>query len=289
MPSEFFTGEPLANRHFPGDRHSYRVFHEADWYGQEETAKKYFSSGDAVYWIVRNGLFPMTPAGQDLSMVLERDYDKTALLPTIDLVDSVWGVKRAGRTDWWRPFVAMSNVRFRGVYKPFDEERKRVKKHLKRAEAIEFIDVGHHPRYYFADQMVAIKDRHDFVRKLADGSYSDATAFVTAPTFVPARGVVRGMRETANTATIDVESFGKGFLVMSVTTNKYWRIAIDGKPATPVVTNIGYQGIEVPAGSHRVEMRYRNTLAAHGAKISIAAAVLLLAAAFLPRRRAATA
>ena len=290
MPSAFFTGTPLANRNFQGDRHSYRIFHEADWYGQEETAKKYFSSGDAVYWIVRNGLFPMTPAGVDLSMVLERDYDKTALLPTIDLIDSVWAVKRAGRTDWWRPFVAMSNVRYRGVYKPFDEERKRVKKNLKRAEAIEFIDVGYHPRYYFADQMVAIKDRHDFVRKLTDGSYSDATAFVTAPTtFVPASGVVRGMRETANTATIDVESFGRGFLVISVTTNKYWRITIDGKPVTPLVTNIGYQGIEIPAGRHRVEMRYRNTLAAHGAKISIAAAVLLLAAALLPRRRVAIA
>ena len=101
MPGEFFTGTPLAARHFPGDRHSYRIFHEADWYGQEEMAKKYFSTGDAVYWIVRNGLFPMTPVGEDLSMVLERDYDKTALLPTIDLIDSVWAVKRAGRTDWW--------------------------------------------------------------------------------------------------------------------------------------------------------------------------------------------
>jgi hypothetical protein len=289
MPGVFFTGEPLASQHFPGNRHSYRIFHEADWYGQEEMAKKYFSTGDAVYWIVRNGLFPMTPVGVDLQMVMERDYDKTALLPTIDFVDSVWDVKRNGRTDWWRPFVAMSNVRYRGIYKPFDQERKRVKKDLKRAEAIEFIDVGFHPRYYFADQLVTIKDRHDFVRKLTDGSYTDAVAFVTAPAFVPARGVVRGMRESANTATIDVESFGQGFLVMSVTTHKYWRIAVDGKPVTPLVTNIAYQGIRVPAGKHRVEMRYRNTLAARGVKISIAAAVLLLAAAFLPRRRVAIA
>ena len=288
MPAAFFTGEPLAASQFPGDRHSYRIFHEADWYGQEELAKKYFSTGDAVYWIVRNGLFPMTPVGQDLSMVLERDYDKTALLPTIDLVDSVWAVKRAGRTDWWRPFVAMSNVRYRGIYKPFDAERKRVNKNMKRAVAIEFIDVGHHPRYYFADQMVTIRDRQDFIRKLTDGSYTDAAAFVAAPSFVPANGVVRGMRETHNTATIDVESFGKGFLVMSVTTDKYWTVTVDGQAVEPVVTNIAYQGIEIPPGRHRVEMRYRNTLAAAGAKISIAAAVLLLAAALLPRRRIAT-
>ncbi len=288
MPAVFFTGQSLAARHFPGDRHSYRIFHEADWYGQEEMAKKYFSTGDAVYWIVRNGLFPMTPAGADLSMVLERDYDKTALLPSIDLTDSVWAVKRAGRTDWWRPFVAMSNVRYRGVYKSFDAERKRVKKNMKRAEALDFIDVGHHPRYYFADQLVTITDRHDFVRKLTDGSYTDAVAFVTAKSFVPSRGSVRGMRETHNTATIDVESFGRGFLVMSVTTDKYWTITVDGKAVKPLVTNIAYQGIEVPAGKHRVEMRYRNTLAAGGAKISIAAIVLLLGVALLPRRRMAT-
>ncbi|MGZ8869339.1 MAG: hypothetical protein ACXW2P_13435, partial [Thermoanaerobaculia bacterium] len=124
-----------------------------------------------------------------------------------------------------------------------------------------------------------------FVRKLSDGSYSDKVAFVSGPSFVPARGTVRGMRETANTATIDVESFGRGFLVMSVTNNKYWRVTIDGTEVRPVVTNIGYQGVVVPEGRHRVEMRYRNTLAAGGAKISIAASVLLLVAAVLPRRR----
>ena len=285
MPAKFFLDEPLASRRLPRDRDRWRIFHEADWYGQEDMAKKYFSTGDAVYWIVRNGLFPMTPAGEGLQMALERDYDKTALLPTIDLVDSLWDVKRSGRSDWWRPFVAMANVRFRGEYKTFDDERKRVNKQLKRAEAIRYTDVGWHPRYYFADQMVTIADRHDFVRKLTNGNYSEAVAFVTVPSFVPSRGVVRGLRETANTATIDVEAFGRGFLVMSVTPNKYWRVTIDGTPAEPVVTNIGFQGVAVPPGQHRVEMVYRNTLAVHGAKISIAAAALLVLAAIVPRRR----
>ena len=84
---------------------------------------------------------------------------------------------------------------------------------------------------------------------------------------------------------IDVESFGQGFLVMSVTPHKYWRITLDGRPVGAVITNIGYQGIPVPAGRHRVEMTYRNPLAAGGAKVSVAATALLLAAALLPRRR----
>lgn len=285
MPTAFFTTEPAVMKTFPKNREPFRIFHEPDWYGQEELARKYFSTGDAVYWVVRNGIYPMTPVNHGLRMVIERDYDKTALIPSIDFIDSVWDVKRAGRADWWEPFVAMSNAWYRGQYRPFEAEKKRVKGNMKAAQAIEFVELEHHPRYYFADQMVTIRDRKDFVKKLVDGSYSKRSAFVHGPAFVPAAGVVKGHRETANTATIDVSTPGKGFLVMSVTPHKYWHVTIDGKPAESVVTNIGYQGVVVPPGEHRVEMRYRNHLAANGAKISVAAAVLLLAGAFLPRRR----
>ena len=285
MPAKFFTTTPAAAKTFPENREPFRIFHEADWYGQEEMARKYFSTGDAVYWIVRNGLFPMTPVNHDLRMVIERDYDKTALLPTIDFIDSVWDVKRAGRTDWWEPFVAMSNAWYRAVYRPFDAEKKRVRGNLKAAQALDFIELEHHPRYYFADQMVTIRDRHDFVKKLVHNTYSRRVAFVRSRAFIPARGTVQGYRETANTASIDVETVGKAFLVMSVTPHKYWRVTIDGKTVAPTVTNIAYQGIVVPPGRHRVEMRYRNHLAAGAAKISVAAAVLLLAGAFWPRRR----
>ena len=285
MPARFFTDPTPAQKQFPPNREAFRVFHEADWYGQEETARRYFSTGEAVYWVVKNGLFPMTPVNAGLRMVIERDYDKTSLIPTIDFIDSVWDVKRAGRTDWWEPFVAMSNAWYRGVYKSFDAEKKRVNGDMKAAQAIEFIPLEKHPRYYFADQLVTIRDRKDFVKKLVDGSYSKRAAFVHRPSFVPASGTVHGYRETANTATIDVESFGRGYLVLSVTPHKYWRATIDGAPAELAVTNIGYQGVVVPGGRHRVEMRYRNDLAAGAAKISLAAAVLLLGGALLPRRR----
>lgn len=286
MPSRFFTQAPPVMRVFPADRKPFRIFHEADWYGQEDQAKKYFSTGSSVYWVVRNGVFPMTPVAHDLSMVIERDYDKTALLPTLDFIDSVWDVKRSGRADWWAPMMAMSNAWYRGVYKSFDQEKKRVGGHMEKAEPIQFIETAHQPRYYFADQLLTIADRRDFVRQLSNGSFSNNVAFVSAPAFVPGRGVVHSWRETANTATLDVESLGsKGFLVMSVTPHKYWRITLDGQPVDSVVTNIGFQGIPVPPGRHRVTMTYRNPLAAGGAKVSIAAAVLLLAAALAPTRK----
>jgi TM2 domain-containing membrane protein YozV len=286
MPARFFTKAPAALRVFPADRKPFRIFHEADWYGQEELAKKYFSTGASVYWIVRNGVFPMTPVAYDLNMVIERDYDKTALLPTLDFIDSVWDVKRSGRSDWWAPMMAMSNAWYRGVYKSFEQEKKRVGGHMDEADPIRFIETEHHPRYYFADQLLTIANRQDFVRHLSNATFSNNVAFVAAPAFVPARGVVHSWRETANTASLDVESLGaKGFLVMSVTPHKYWRITLDGQPIDAVVTNIGFQGVPVPAGRHRVDMTYRNPLAAGGAKVSMIAAILLMGAALVPSRR----
>jgi hypothetical protein len=289
MPRRFFREPPAVERTLPPNRTDYRVFHEADWYGQEAIAKKFFSTGDAVYWVVRNGLFPMTPAGHRVRTVLERDYDKTALLPTIDLTDSVWDVKRAGRGDWWRPFVSMSNAWYRGVYRDFDAEKKRTGGDFKKSMPIQFLATEHHPRYYFADQIVTIKDRADFVKKLAKESHSTRTAFVRQRSFVPGEGEVVGVRETANDAAIDVDSTGTGFLVMSITPHKYWRVTIDGQAVTPIVTNIGYQGVIVPDGRHHVVMRYRNDLVRLGAFISVPTAGGLLLLAIFGRRRQKTA
>jgi hypothetical protein len=47
---------------------------------------------------------------------------------------------------------------------------------------------------------------------------------------------------------------------MSVTAHKYCNISIDERRVTPIRTNVAYQGVNVPAGRHRITMRYRNPL-----------------------------
>jgi hypothetical protein len=281
VPGRFFRELAPIAATLRQNRPAYRIFHEADWYGQDEIARKYFSTGDAVYWVVRDGLFPMTPAGARVRTVLERDYDKTDLLPTVDLVDSLWDVKRSGRNDWYQPFMAMSNAWYRGVYRNFEDEKKRVHGDMKKAIAVSFLEGAHYSRYYFADQIVRITGRDDFVKKLSSSSYTNRVAFVKQPSFVPANGVVRSARESANDAILDVESMGRGFLVMSVTPHKYWRITIDGGHVEPVITNIAYQGVVVPPGRHRIEMRYRNTLVQRGLVVSLVTAGVLMTLAFL--------
>jgi hypothetical protein len=226
----------------------------------------------------------MTPAGSGIRTVLERDYDKTALLPTIDLVDSVWDVKRSGRADWFVPFMAMSNAWYRGEYRNFEMEKKRNQNDFTKSLPIQFTAAPHYPRYYFADQLVTIRDRNEFVKKLSDGSYSARVAFVTRPSFVPGNGVVRGIRETANHATIDVDSDGQTFLVMSITPHKYWHITLDGNSVPAIITNIAYQGVIVTPGHHRIEMDYENPLVKIGVGVSAITILMLILLAILPRR-----
>ncbi|MCU1348432.1 MAG: hypothetical protein JWO56_1462 [Acidobacteria bacterium] len=283
MPRHFFDPPPIAAT-FPKDRAAFRVFHEVDWYGQEDPARQYFSTGDAVYWIVRNGLFPMTPAGSKLRTVMERDYDKTALIPTIDFTDSVWDVKRSGTPDWREKFLAMSNAWYTGLYRDFKAESKRVKGNFKIAAPVRFEETTHYPRYYFADQIVTVANRAEFVKLLSKYNYRSAVAFIRAPGFTPAPGRVLKVTETANTARLEVESRGQGFLVMSVTPHKYWMVEIDGRSVTPIVANVGYQGLIVTPGRHVIAMRYRNELVRVGGAVSIFAAIMLVGMVILPRR-----
>ncbi|MHB0968822.1 MAG: hypothetical protein ACYC7A_06460 [Thermoanaerobaculia bacterium] len=284
MPARFFT-PPAIEATLDRDKDAYRVFHEIDWYGTSDIAKKYFSTGAGVYWVVRNGIYPMTTASWGIRTVLERDYDKTELLPTIDLVESMWKVRDAGQQAWPEIFMAMSNARFRSEYVPFDGEAKRIGRDFTKSQPVVFRRVEGNERYYFADEIVQTRDRQEFVDKLVAKRWSPRVAFVSAGAFAPAGGRVIGVAERSNRFTVDVEAGGRALLVMSVTTHKYWKAKIDGAPAPLKVVNLGYQGIEVPQGRHRVEMRYENPIVKATGIIAIISAMILIGCAIASKTR----
>ena len=284
MPQNYFT-PPRVMADFDPKMSDYRVFHEADWYGTSEVARKYFSTGDAVYWMVRNGIFPMTPTSWGLATVLERDYDKTALLPTVDIVDAMWAVRDKGQKRWAEMFMVMSNGWYRGSYRTLDEATKLAAGKIKQAEPIKFTRETSAPRYYFATELVRIRDRHDFAKYLVAGRWTPTTAYIHAAPFRPASGKVLSVKERANDATITVEASDRAFLVMSVTPHKYWTAEIDGHRAELQRANIGYQGIIVPKGRHTIVMRYRNPIVAALAPVSLVSSIVLLGMSLMPRRR----
>ena len=283
MPKRYYDPPPIAGM-FPKERETWRLFHHAGWHTRRDAVRPYFTAHPDIFWVYRNGMFPLIPAQHGIRMALDTDYDLTALTPTADFVQSVTDLS-AHRRDWVDIAASMSNVWYRVVFRDPREAFAGARGDRRVLQPVGIIALEKYPRFYFADRVETIASREDFVRRLANPAYVKGTALVSGAAFAPAAGRVLNVSETANRARIEVETAGRAFFVISVTPHKYWRITIDGKEVDAIPTNVGYQGVIVEsAGRHVIEMRYRNPLFAVGGAISTAA---LLGLALLARRRSA--
>ena len=98
--------------------------------------------------------------------------------------------------------------------------------------------------------------------------------------FAKKTGRVLRVTETSSCVTLDVDGTETLLLIITITRHKYWRAAIDGRPAPLMPANIAYQSLSVPPGRHRVEIRYRNPLVGWGAAVTAIGLIALI-----PRRR----
>ena len=124
---------------------------------------------------------------------------------------------------------------------------------------------------------------------------------IFAPTFAPQRvvyfpleakavlGDVRGgqckiisFQMNRESAAAEVEASAPSVVLVSQAHASSWRAFVDGQ-STPIwKANYGFQAVVVPAGRHRVELRYKNRLFRSGAILS--ALTLLACVALLARR-----
>lgn len=279
----FYTDVPPMTRQLAPDRHAYRIFPLAQWTGRTAQRLEYQRRGPQLFVIQRGADIGFVRAAYGLRTAIDIDFDQTFLRVTDEFSTSAWALQPL-RPDWLTPVTAMANVRYVALPRPFADELARTRGDARLMEPLRFVGGGQAPRYYFATQVVTIRDRHEFVRRLARERFDRTVAFIHEPAFQPARGVVRRWSETANSARIEVEAEGPAFLVMSVTPHDYWIVTIGGVEVPAVRTNLGFQGVPVPRGRHVVEMRYRNPLVPAGAAISLAAILALAFVAFRARR-----
>jgi hypothetical protein len=134
----------------------------------------------------------------------------------------------------------------------------------------------------------------------AAGSPTEALLAIAEPGFDPAAEVVlegsgpdvapppgfRGactiVARRADRVVFDVEASADGHLVVAESVQDGWRATLDGSPARVGSANVIFRAVAVPAGRHRVEMRYRPAPVAWGAGLTAAG---LAAAAALGLRR----
>ncbi|HEX6086131.1 MAG TPA: YfhO family protein [Thermoanaerobaculia bacterium] len=229
MPSEYFEKEPAVATEFKARHRDCRLLHVAAL----QPPGVYGAQQQDLYWIYRNAMYPLMPGSHGIATVLEPDLDRTALLPAADFSDAVWTQAR-NDPQWLQRVAPMANVCAVALYtQPPDLQRPVTLMHLPPS-----------PRY-------VVEERRSRLSGQAG---------------LP---VVHRVRETPNTARIEVESAGNATLYMSVTPHKYWQVTIDGKQVRPQVANIAFQSVPVPAGKHVVEMRYRNPLFLTGGILSL--------------------
>jgi len=300
MPGEFYTPPPVT-RELTGPPDRYRVFNLEAWRDRRadlagtdqaadvEGARTWFADNPLPVqaWILRAALFPRSATNWGYRSVMEGDYDRTNLLPTVDFDASMIEVRQRRPRDWDRIFMAMSNAWYRsGPLVPMKSELARTGGRLDRIVPLHFEKKGEWPRYYFADEIVSIRDRNDFVERLVREDHSEKVAFIEGRSFHPAGGSVLSVDERASSISLDVEADGRSLLVLSVTPHEYWTATVDGRTVEPVVVNVGFQGIELEGGRHRIEMRYRNPIVLRAGAVTLASLALVGALA-IPRRRAA--
>jgi uncharacterized membrane protein YfhO len=73
-----------------------------------------------------------------------------------------------------------------------------------------------------------------------------------------------------------VESPQPAFLVTSEAHYPGWRAFLDGTEKPIAMTNAAFRGLPVPAGRHRVEMRFEPAILARSAAVSIGGLALLV-------------
>jgi hypothetical protein len=120
----------------------------------------------------------MTPAAWGLQTALEEDIDRTALLPTVDFLTAVALARAAGGPRVIEMAMAMSNARYRAVYRPFRQEAIADDAAL---QPIAFVDAVRQPRYYFGDPLITVRNPRDFEAKLSAERIRPALRLSSSP------------------------------------------------------------------------------------------------------------
>ncbi len=92
---------------------------------------------------------------------------------------------------------------------------------------------------------------------------------------VPPLSTVRVENKGDNEVSIHIESQGNALLILNHTFYPGWRAYLDGKEVKIYRVNLTVRGVEVPAGSHVVEFRFRPRSLWIGGAVSVAALLLL--------------
>jgi hypothetical protein len=152
----------------------------------------------------------------------------------------------------------------------------------------EYSVAGRAPRTYLAERVLTAPDTVSALEGLAEPTFRpgrDAIWTVsTGPPFgTELGGEIVEVSSGPNVIRADVALPVEGLWVVCDTWFPGWEAAVDGSAAEVLRVNGIHRGVRVPAGHHRVEMRYRPRSLRWGLAVSAGAMVALLTVALAAR------
>jgi hypothetical protein len=144
------------------------------------------------------------------------------------------------------------------------------------------------PRFYLVGKVRRAGGMDEAVAALGSRGFdARREAVVEGAVAEPAaEGAVRTLRYAPRDVVLETDAPARSFLVTSEAWYPGWRAQIDGREQALVLTNAAFRGMEVPAGRHRVVMRFRPAILWRSALVSGAALALLIAMAIRDNGRA---
>ena len=148
-------------------------------------------------------------------------------------------------------------------------------------EPIRVFDVPNPQGRTYAVGQAILRSGRDEIRALLQPDFDPTTEVVLSGT-----GPVRGSGSFSGTSTIlamrpdqvtiQAELSRAGFVVLADAYDPGWRATVDGSPAPVLRANAVFRAVAVPAGQHRIEMRYRPAAATAGLAVSGLGLIIVL-------------
>lgn len=134
------------------------------------------------------------------------------------------------------------------------------------------------PRIRWAANSTVIGDPHAGLVALSDPATPTDTVILdhTGSTTDGKPATVAIVTDTGDRIVADVTADGAGYLVVADHLDSGWRAWVDGAPATIETADHAFGGVAVPAGTHRIELRYVATGLSTGILISGVSLLIVL-------------
>jgi hypothetical protein len=139
------------------------------------------------------------------------------------------------------------------------------------------------PRARLAPSVLEVMTEQEAEKRLADPRFDPrSTVLIEIDHVMPDSpgGEIAWREISSDRLALEVGSKAAACLVLADADYPGWEATIDGKAAPILRANLAFRAVEVPAGTHRVEFRFRPSSARHGMIASTLFLLLSIGAAF---------